>query len=695
MKCLARCAGVAFALGAAGGTAAQAEELPQEWLNIQGVGWDAPLEDPGNQLRLALGVGYRYVYHEAKHDGYEGPYRRDLFFYLNDPHKQVHPSVEGVFTDAELAAARGAAPYTLDRHPMLPRAIDEREFKALRRAAPRVFEAYKTEFEATKSWANTDQPFPHNLAQLQTWGAGVINRWEPCPDVQQDAVIDEHIAAIVAHVRAQERPDDGYLFKGVVFDVPEIWKEFNWNSNRGLPGTPDENRTAVARPGVGYDHATLQEGWYHFLYRLQVELEKAFPDRGVKRIYEPAAIWADWGQYVADIPYASITPEMTEVIRGHAMFSEKPTLEFLTQKELADNGWPPNLLGNATADLFPKNPSFPTQLVVLGECAARGSNFFAYGTFARQFDRDTHTYGPDLLLIRIVAGWENMHATPVEARLWDYDQRVYLSPTAVADEQALATVNPYTGEILGTLRSPDATIKLADGLRPADSADAIRGVNAFFEPVGGESPVVFEDGVLQPKPGVTLPLGFRLRLAEASADGGFFSHPQRETLVHRPQDEPYIMRELYNPDFELGPDGWYTGDGGRVRVVPEAEVVRGGTLSGKLIARTRPWHGFTQRVPDLLNINGPGRYRITGHFQQPAEWDAPVRAYIHLMVATAEGREAMNSQRVLLRPGEWVEVTAEFDAAFDGVVSAATLSFRINHEKMPFYLDDVSIEKLD
>ncbi|MEM8736873.1 MAG: carbohydrate binding domain-containing protein [Planctomycetota bacterium] len=667
---------------------ADTDELPMGWLNIHGIGWDGPVKKPGPQLRLARGLGYRYVYHGQKHDNYEGPHRADLFFYYNDPHKHIQPLVEGDFTDAELAAAREAAPYTVGRHPMLPRAIDMPELDALRDAVPRVFEAYKAKFEATKSWANTDQPFPDNLAQLQTWGDGEVRRWEPSPDYQRESVIEDHVAAIINHVKAQERPAEDYLFKGVVFDVPEIWKEFNWSSNRKLPGTPEENRSAVPRAGITYDHGTLQEGWYHFLNRLHDELELAFPGRDTKVIHEPAAIWADWGQYIADIPYDSVTSDMMDGIRGDALVGEKPTLEFLTQKELADDGWPPQLLGNVTADLFPKNPSFPLQLVVLGETAARGSNFFSYGTFAREFHRNPHVYSNDLKLIRIVAGWENSHDTPLEARLWDYDNRVYLSPTAVADEQSLATVNPYTGEIQGVLRDADAVIQLADGV----DGKWLRGVNQFFEPTDKKPPVMLEDGVLKVRDGAKLPAAFRLQVKAPPADNVYFSHPLKGDLVHRPQEVPYIMREVYNPDFELGPEGWYTGDGGRVRVVRSADVKRSGELAGKLVDRSKAWHSFTQRIPDVLNVKGPGTYRVSGWVRMEK---GNAQGRIHMKVDTATSSEVYDSKRVRVNARGWTKLEAEFEIPFDDTVTVGNLSFRINNRTVSYYLDDVSFEKVD
>ncbi|MEO0514292.1 MAG: carbohydrate binding domain-containing protein [Planctomycetota bacterium] len=667
---------------------AEPDDLPLAWLNIHGIGWDGPDDNPGPQLRLARGIGYRYIYHGSKHDAYEGMHRADLFFYYNDAHKHIQPLVDGEFTDAELADAREAAPYTLKRHPMLPRAIDEPEFEALRAAAPRVFAAYKSKFEDTKSWANTNQSFPNNLAQLQVWGDGAATRWEPCPDFQRESVIAEHAATIVNHVKAQERPDDNYLFKGVVFDVPEIWKEFNWASHRGLPGTPDEARTAVPRPGITYDHGTLQEGWYHFLNRLHDELELAFPDRDTKVIHEPAAIWADWGQFIADIPYESVTSDMMDGIRGDAMVGEKPTLEFLSQKELVDDGWPLQLLGNVTADLFPKNPSFPLQLVVFGECAARGSNFFSYGTFAREFHRNPHTYSNDLKLIRIVAGWENSHDTALENRLWDYEHRVYLSPTTVADEQTLATVNPYTGEILGVLRDADAVIVLADGMSPK----WLRDVNQFFEPTKKQAAVVIEDSVIRVRKGAKLPAAFRLQIQKTPADGIHFSHPRKHDLVHRPQEVPYIMREVHNPDFELGAEGWYTGDGGRVRVVPSHDIKRSGKMAGKLVERTKAWHSFTQRIPDILNVKGPGTYRVTGWVRLEK---GNAQARVHMKIDTAASSDTYDSDRVQVNARGWTALDAEFELAFDDTVTVGNLSFRINDPTVSYYLDDVTLEKID
>ena len=660
---------------------------PGEWLNIQGIGWDGST-DAGPQFRLAHGIGYRYLYHGQKHDLYEGPHRRDLFFYYNDPHKHIQPTVEHSLTAQQIEQAAALAPYTMARFPSLPRAIDQRELQKLQRQAPEVFATLKEKFEATKSWAHVDRPFPDNLAQLQIWGDADANRWEPCPDYQQRAVIDEHVAAIVEHVGAQQRPDRGYLFKGIVIDVPELWKEFNWASNRPLPGVPDEARSGRVHGEIRHDFATLQEGWYHFLAQLREGLVQAYPDRGVKMIYEPSNLWNDWGRHVADIRYDSVTPDMLGAIRGDAMVSEKPTLDFLTDENLRDAGWDLSQLGNVTGDLFPKNPSYQLQLVVLGEIAARGSHFFAYGTFARQFDRQPHTYSPDLLMLRPVAGWENMHPTPLDQRLWDYENRVYLSPTAVADEHGLAAVNPNDGTVQGAARGPGARFQLAPGVE----VESIRPVNAFFEDTDGPPPLRLEGDTLVPAEGVELPAGFRMTVRRPDPDAAVFSHPDAGRLVHRPQDEPVILRELHNPGFELGGEGWYTGDGGQVRVVPATDRVRSGQRSGKLVDRTKAWHGFGQRIADVLNVKGPGTYRLSA-FAQPETGQTQAR--IELKVQTPGSDETYESSPVEIHAGRWTRVSAQFEVAFDQPVAVGNLSIRIDHPTLAFYLDDVTLEKLD
>ena len=260
-----------------------------DFMAMNTIAWDGNLEDI---RRLSKALGLRTVAATGHENTDTSPkYKEDLLFLINDAHKNVQPLVGIDLTPDRLAELSERYPYTMSFYPRLPRGIDVETFDKMRERDPDVFEAYRKKFESTKAWANTNLEFPHNIAQLQTWGSklyqGKSARWEPSPDFQQQAVIDELVADIVANAKAEEIPDQNWLFKGLVIDVIEIWKEFNWNSERGIPGEPETERTTVLHDGITHEFTTFREGWYHFLADLRDALEAEFPDRDIKYVWEP------------------------------------------------------------------------------------------------------------------------------------------------------------------------------------------------------------------------------------------------------------------------------------------------------------------------------------------------------------------------------------------------------------------------
>ena len=633
------------------------DALRQPWLNAQLIAWDGNIH---KHHRLARALGYGYVV-EARQRDYPGDpqphptHSRGLGFYLNDPHKEVQVPMGLELDEARLGQLLKRYPHTFAWYPSLPRGIDEQEIAALRKQDPEVFEQVRAAFEANMAWANDQRPFPDNLAQLQRWGDG--RRWEPCPDFQQQAVIDRVCRAIVAFARRAERPDLDYRFAGLTIDVIELWEEFSWQSNRPLPGKPSTKRSSVAHRGVTHQYATLQEGWFVFLGQLRDELEAAFPDRAVRFIWEPTPIVANWIEPLDQADYPSLTPRLRRKILGDALLDEKPGMQYLTDAALQQR-LPLSRLGTSSGDFFTGDPHYPTQLAYLGETNARGAYFLSYGTFDRS-RRDIDTYPPQFTLIRALSAWQNMLETPVDQRTWDAQQQVYASPTAYADAHALAGLRHDTRQLYGVLLDEHAALHLA----PGRGVVAAHRVNAFWEPTGSDPEIQSKGGVIRPSADAQFPVAFIAQLDPPDTADALRPAPGR--VLHQDKSRTQLPNaRLLNPGFEDGIQGWFGTGEARLTAVdsPAAE----GRHALRVDRRSLNWHALAQDVTSLLMNDRQGRYRVRASVR-PAEGTGQFQAVLQfrergeLIVratdpVTADARGWARIEQTLdLDWGDWIE----------------------------------------
>ena len=653
-----------------------------EWMNIQGIGWDYGALA---QHRYAQAMGYTRVYHERSHDASD-EYKDGLWFYLNDSHKHVQPSVDLTITPERLATLKAACPHTFHNFPELPRAIDYSELEVLRELDPEVFEVYKNKIESTKAWSDLDAEFPYNIAVLEAWHG--TDRWEACADFQQQAVIDEQVAAIVNYVKSAERPEIGYRFQGLLTDVIEPWVEFGYNSSRPLlprEGEPETEVTSLAPPGVTHDYPTLREGFFHYLAQLNDALDAAFPDREVKMIWEPYDPYQNWIRLLEDGMYDSITPEIVQKIKGDALISEAPELELLIdEKLLRPEYFDHHTIGVVSADLFPFWPHYPTQLWFFGELAARGSYFFSYGNFSRDFSVPINEYDQEIKLVRALSIWENLNQTPLEDRVWDYDKKTYLSSTAVADESALAGYNPIKDEIYAVLRSPESRLYIDPGLKVRSLFKA----NSFFEKIDSrQAPASIEGGVLTPNPKEVYPLALRIELSDTDRPDRYFTHPQSNQLVEDLADAHLFQDAVINGDFEDGPHGWQAGYAPyRTSVV--TDNVKEGQQSLLVSHREKLWQGASQRVTGIFKQQGPGTYRISA-WVRTRQGEGDFR--LMLNYKDLDLRETMETAK---RVGtEWAQITAEFTLDWEDLDLAAISIRRLDSLKA-YFVDDVTLQKM-
>lgn len=673
---------------ATAGSPALAEEktIPPvlDYMAMNTTAWDGNLADI---RRLSRSLGLKTVAVSGPNDRSGDAYREDLLFLINDAHKNIQPLVDLQLNKERQATLLKRYPYTLSFYPRIPRGIDARELEEMRTGNPTVFEAYRKKFEATKAWANTNKPFPDNLAILQTWGnrlhKGRSARWEPCPDFQQQAVIDELVAEITAYAKAEEIPENNWLFKGLVIDVIEIWREFNWNSGRRLPGSPDRERFAVKHPGITHEYSTLREGWYHFLARLRDSLEAEFPGREIKYVWEPTPFVEPWIEPLFNHPYPSMDAEMVRKIKGDVLMEEKPGLRFLmdTENVLKPERWDIFHVGSSSPDLFTRDPHYPLQLKYFGETTMRGSFLVVYGGWDRDHKYAMGSKAKWNSLLRTLSSWEMLHRTALEDRIYDAAQQIYVSPTAYADLNTTAGLHPENGQIYAVFHNADAQVYLSEGM----TVESVRSVNPFWEPSqAADDQIVFENGILRGDPDGIYPLTVIVETGGTPART-FRALPE-QNLKQEFLMKNLFEKDIYDPDFELGGTGWVSGGTGKVAMVDDP--VFSGRKAAAIYGRGKSWHGLSQMITGYLMQNMQGEYKLTA-MVRPKENADDFRIGIRYIEKEKSRREI--GRPIRAEPGKWTKIEAIITLDWNDWIERASLDIRRSHPTDTFYVDDVHV----
>lgn len=671
----------ALAIFSINGHANEPNEPINEWLFGTMTAWDGNTD---KHHRHAKALGY-YAVAEGREMGATKEYSKDLYFYLNDPHKNVQPDTSLEVSGEALQGLQQRYPFTFARYPELPRAINMEEIQSMRDQDPEVYEVIKADFERTKCWAkNPNRGFPYNLAQLQTWGTEARS-WEPCPDFQQQEIVEAHVNNVVRYLKEEgEIPEQNYHFKGIVIDVIELWDEFDWNSHRGILGSPNTERYTPEREGITHDYATLREGWFQYLAQLRDALEAAYPDREIKFIWEPTPMYEKWVAHLEDHDYASITPEIIEKMKGDALVAEKPGLHYLEDTRFQEYGWTLSELGTATGDLFTKAPYYPLQLKYFGEITARGANFLTYGTFDRS-RRHIDTYDPQFTLIRALSGWENYQGTPVEDRIWDNEQQIYLSPNIYADSHAIAGLHPRNGNIYAVFLDENARIPLDPELQMG----ALQNVNEYWEPTdNADFQIEYKNGYAQLKDfDGEYPVAFVVPVE--STDARHFTSPEDMILAEELNAENLIISGIINPDAEEGAIGWKTG--GEAIITTVNEPVYSGESALRVSRRQAVWHGAMIGIDGFMMSKMQGPYEFSVYVQPQDTADTFMLA---LHFHDGGTKRAVDLGTVEAQPGEWTQLHATADLDWQDWVSESRLMIRRKNKTESFYVDNFEADAL-
>lgn len=658
---------------------------PMWWMAGELTAWHNNMQ---SSWRMAQALGYNAVCNYRFEDE-PRTYLKNIYFFQCDPHKAVHPNIDIELDEDELERLRKLYPYSLGEYPELPRAVNEWELPVMKEKHPDLYEAFKRSFERNKAWANTSEEFPKNLAMLESWGpAHTAKSWEPCPDFQQQRVIDETIENFVSYIKNQmERKEDKFFFKGIIVDVCEIWREFDWNSIRKLPGNPATNRSALLHDGISHEYKTLREGWLQYLAQLRDRLDREFPGRDIKFIMEPAPIYDSWVKAIEEADEASLSDEIKRKARGDVLLQEIPALEFLMDKRLEENGaWGYEQLGSCTADLFSANPNYRLLKKYFGQCAMRGSWFMTFATIDRT-RRDLNAYEPQVKLIRALSAWEYLNKTPLAKRVWDEEKQIYISSTSYADSGVLASKHPRNRKLYAVFLNENAELRMNSGLRLANA----KLLNDFMEPVEASEAPVEQDakGIVRPRGARKFPFAFCADIT-GNQNKNLFILPKGMRLEKRMAKEDLLGVDLMNLGFEEGFDGWFTGGETLCADIVE-EGAKEGSRALKMRNRKEIWHCPHQSATTFFAKGRSGKYKMSAY------------------VKTADGRKGelvlgaggnfdakskhLQSEKFSIG-AKWKKVEYVFDINFKEKVSEAYIRIMRVDSLDGYFVDDVKVEKV-
>lgn len=469
-----------------------------------GVGWHSVAIQ---NRRYAQGAGYRFVFHTYQDLNPElnseasDHFKRGLRFYFNDVHKTIQPEIGLDIAPELLSELKARWPFEFHWYPQVPRFFYFRRWKEIKEAYPDIYDAYKATWETYFAWHNAESEFPFNMGILDYWRnySGQDSEVDPyktdpddesvgwmqfLPDFQRQGVIDHYVENIVRHIKTRsEAPALDYRFAGVLIDVIEIWEEIEgWRDWETYPYKLGSS--SLKREGYAQQYETIASGWMHFLYYLKTGLQRAFPDREIRFIYEPGKKFTEsYLQYISgqNIPFGVLRAAMGDLITG-----EHPDLSFLDDATVRDFGYNASTLALCSSDI----KGYEENLAAAGKLATHGSWFNFYGMWHRQNIGivDVESVTMDLKLVRMIPNWDNLNGVALEERSWDGEAGRYRSPLSYADKDVLYSLQPGTNLLFAVFRSKEGKARVPKGL----SVESAVAVSGYWEAVGPAEDLVFE-----------------------------------------------------------------------------------------------------------------------------------------------------------------------------------------------------------
>ncbi|WNR46144.1 carbohydrate binding domain-containing protein [Paenibacillus roseipurpureus] len=610
-----------------------------EYRHYHGLGW---WQEPENELRYAHAMGYKYVFLEksqAKQIS-NSPYKKNLNWYYNDVYKHVRPLSSMSLSAGTLSDLKSRYPNTFVDWPEMSRALNIPELNSLKSYNNAVYMEIKNLYETYFTISNTTKSFPDNLLGLR-WSS---EAYEPFYDFQKQSVITFLINRIKEDVTAYDDPANNFLFTGIMQDVPEMYKEADYNV---LPA----------------NNTTYKAGWFEFLRQLKDDLIASYPTRSIKFVFEPYRV-LDW---VNDVNGTSYSSADKKKILGDYLSAES-IQDVVTNPAITGTGLLANEdVGSSTPDFNPTELNYtPYALPLLGELASNGKFFNWYGrpgpepysTSKADHDASIMLLSDAMKLARILPNWENLNGVLLSGRSWNKTTLSYSSSKSVANKNVIAARRPGTNMIYAHFLNSSGTIPLQSG----ESVVKVMRVNEYMEP--------------------TVSGAADLSVSGSTVSINWASAYDRKTYIIYTS----VGNELLsNGSFEDGVTTGWTYAGG------SQAAIDGSTYDNKALnvtGRTSASSGVTQVVTAALQAGGMANYNVSARVKMGTGSDTMKLGFT---LTTSAG--TVDRSVTVPVGSSWTTLIETIPVTWSGTLTDAKFYIQTTGTTNDFQINEITVKK--
>ncbi len=400
--------------------------------SFYGISWRGK---PSDNLKYAREMGYHYVIYQ--HGMENDPDARGIYFYIEEPERDC-------LTD-----------------------YPSRRYDPKRNYSPEE----KSFFDKYLCWKSLD-PFPANLATGWFYND---NEFDMKLDLQQQAVIDKVVDAILRKLSRLENKDLAFLFAGYAWDESNLDGSFYVKTPISGSYSPvnlsfwNGTETCILHDGITHEYATYSDGRAAFLKQLFTKTREIYPE--MKVIMEPYSVWDDWIKQIKN------RPDKTE-INADLITQEKYGTQFLDESRLYATGL---VTKDRVGSTSPDRQGERENRILAGKTAVNGAWFNWFGRFGGSRNGDMPDYKniydvpARLKLVRVVPNWENLNSVPLSDR--NFDGKTYHSPLSVVSSDVIYSRKPGESRIYAVFLTKVGRIRLnAD-----EKVISIKRAGKFFE----------------------------------------------------------------------------------------------------------------------------------------------------------------------------------------------------------------------
>ncbi len=313
---------------------------------------------------------------------------------------------------------------------------------------------YKTNWKNVCVLVDETAEFPKNFAHGKIIGDKTVIPW----NYQRQEVINEVVMRITNQVKSLNKLRQNkskIVFAGFIFTDTRLTGEFFKRTKNGnYVKTSLKNDTANPY-GKPFDYKTFTEGRLMFFKTLRKEMLKINKD--AKIIFEVDNIYNDFVKKAEVIEgfkekYADSIPDFIVVRKGAKSLTNEKNFAsgIITKNQIASNSYANMFdLKREVKDIahLAQNGIYTTF-----DLTAKNSPNLRFGNIPAR-----------LRVSRLIPSLENMHKTPLSARMYDEQTNMYFSPVASLSEGGVGVLIPNSNSFYIVFTAKNGKIKLPDG----------------------------------------------------------------------------------------------------------------------------------------------------------------------------------------------------------------------------------------